>query len=314
MKGEDFLKELGFLGFVTRLKRVSDAMLHDGRRIYKELGLSIEPNWYVVFKLLQKYNQLTVTEIADKIGFAHPSVITIVNKMVQAGYLQADRCSVDSRRRLLILTDKAKNQLPEFERIWGAGVAGTKRMLADTDALAFLDLLEQRIDEEGFKSRTLKSLEKFGKVEIHEFKSKYAKDFARLNYEWISEMYVIEEHDREQLENPDESIIKDGGQILMAEINGDVVGTVALIVMEDKTFELAKMAVTATYRGFKIGEKLMQACVDYAIKVGKKSLILESNTRQIPAIRLYRKVGFREISLDPNTNYERANIRMELIL
>lgn len=314
MKEQDFLRELGFLSFVTRLKRLSDAMIHDGRRVYKELGMDIEPNWYVVFKLLERNKEMTVTEIADEIGFAHPSVITIVNKMMKRGYLESSQCSIDSRRRLLVLSDKAKENIPKFEKVWDAGVSGVKRMLSDTDALNFLDSLEEKIDEKGFKQRTLKSLEKQSEVKIHEFEDRFADDFASLNYEWISDMYEIEEHDREQLDNPEDYIISHGGQILTATISEKAVGTVALIEIDDDTFELGKMAVTPKYRGFRIGDKLMSACIDYAKKVGKKSIILESNTKQIPAIKLYRKFGFVEIPLDPNTPYERANIRMELVL
>lgn len=311
---KDFVKELDFLGFVTRLKRISDAMLHDGRRLYKELGMDIEPNWFVILKLLEQEGELPITDIANKIGFAHPSIISIVNKMTKAGYLRSKKCSEDSRRRLLTLTPKAKQKMPEFEKIWAAGTAGVKRMLDDIDALDFLEKLEERIGERGFKKRTLEELKKQGEVQISEFQNKYAKDFASLNYEWIEEYYTVEEHDREQLDNPKEYIIDHGGEIFFALLNGEVVGTVALIFVDDETFELAKMAVTSKYRGLNLGGKLMQACIDYSKSESKKRIILESNTRQIPAIRLYRKYGFEEIPLDPNTPYQRANIRMELIL
>lgn len=311
---KDFVKELDFLGFVTRLKRISDAMLHDGRRLYKELGMDIEPNWFVILKLLEKEGELPITEIANKIGFAHPSIISIVNKMTKRGYLKSTKCSADSRRRLLTLTSKARKNMPEFEKIWDAGTAGVKRMLDDIDALDFLEKLEQRIGERGFKNRTLEELKKQGEVHISEFQDKYAKDFACLNYEWIEEYYTVEEHDREQLDNPKEYIIDHGGEIFFAVLNGVVVGTVALINVKDETFELAKMAVTSKYRGLNLGGKLMQACIDYSKKAGKKRIILESNTKQIPAIRLYKKYGFKEIPLDANTPYQRANIRMELVL
>ncbi len=314
MSNHDFLAELGFLSFVTRLKRASDAMLHDGRKLYKKLGMEIEPNWYMVFRLLENEGELTITEIADHLGFAHPSVITIVNKMIKKGYLESRQCSDDSRRRLLVLSKKAKREMPEFERVWSAGVAGAKKMLADTDALAFLDLLEARIAESGFKERTLACLEEKKEVEILEFESQYAKDFAALNYEWIEEMYEVEEHDREQLENPG-YIVASGGQILVAKIDDEIVGAVALIAMNDpESFELAKMAVTRKYRGYSIGKKLMAACVNYSKEVGKKNIILESNRKQIPAIKMYKNFGFTEIEQDPKTEFARSDIRMRLDL
>ena len=138
----DFLMDLGSIAVTTRLKRVSDALLHDGKRMYRELGMDIEPNWFVVFKLLQKRGPATVTEIAEALGFSHPSVITIANKMQKAGYIDEERGKDDSRKRVLSLSDKAIKKMPEFETVWQAGTAGFKKMLADTDVLAALDILE----------------------------------------------------------------------------------------------------------------------------------------------------------------------------
>ena len=311
---KDFLTELGFLGFVTRLKRISDQMLHDGRALYKHLGMDIEPNWYVVFKLLERRGEATVGEIAETIGFSHPSVISILNRMEKAGYLKSRTCDDDSRRRILALSEKAREKLPEFENIWAAGVAGTKNLLSDVKALEFLDLLESRISEKGFRDRTLDALERNRAVTVEGYSDKWAGEFARLNYGWIEEFYEVEVHDREQLDDPKSYVVDKGGEILFALIDGAAVGAVALIEMGNGSFELAKMAVDPDYRGFGIGEKLMAGCIEYSTKAGKKSIILESNTKQIPAISLYRKFGFVEIPLDPETPYKRANIRMELVL
>ncbi len=311
---QDFVKELGLLSVITRLKRVSEAMIYDGRRLYKEHGMDIEPNWYVIFKLLEKNGEMTITEIAEKIGFAHPSVISIVNKMIKADYLEEKKCGFDNRKRLLKLTPKAVEKMPEFEKIWDAGVAGIKKMLTDLDILSFLDKLESRVSEKGFKERALNELNRPQSVEIVEFDETFAADFARLNYEWIEEYFAIEEHDREMLDNPVEFIINQGGQIFMALVGEVTVGTVALLNAPDHSFELAKMAVTTHQRGLKIGDKLMSRCLEFAKEVGKKRVFLLSNRKLIPALTLYKKFGFREIPLDPNNLYQRTDIQMELIL
>jgi GNAT superfamily N-acetyltransferase/DNA-binding MarR family transcriptional regulator len=311
---QDFLRELGLLSVVTRLKRVSEAMIHDGRRLYKELGLDIEPNWFVIFRLLEKHGELTVMEIADKIGFAHPSVISMVNKMIKAEYLQESKCGFDNRKRLLKLTPKAIERMGEFERVWNAGVSGMKRMLTDLDVLTFLDKIEDRVSESGFKQRTLNELHKPKEVVVIEFDPRYAADFGNLNYEWIKEFFVIEDHDREMLDNPIEYIINPGGQIFVALLGDEAVGTVALIKEPNESFELAKMAVTSKHRGLKIGDKLMKACLDYSKKVGKKRLFLISNRKLIPAITLYKKFGFHEVPMNQGGLYQRGDIEMELIL
>ncbi len=153
-----------------------------------------------------------------------------------------------------------------------------------------------------------------GGVRIVEFEPRFASAFAALNYEWIEKAYSVEEHDREILDHPFETIIQPGGQIFFALVSGEVAGTVALVEMDTDSFELAKMAVDPEFRGLGLGDKLMVACIEYSRAAGKRSIILESNTKQAAAIALYRKFGFHETPLDPNSQFVRANIRMELAM
>ena len=155
---KDFAEELGCLGFTMRLKRLSDALIHDGRRLYKELGLDIEPNWYVVFRLIKREGELSVTEIAERIQMAHPSVISITNKMIKSGYLYSTPCKMDNRRRVLNLTEKASQTLPQLEKIWDAGERAIIKALSDTNAMQTLSTLETRFGDKGFKDRTLTEL------------------------------------------------------------------------------------------------------------------------------------------------------------
>lgn len=155
---------------------------------------------------------------------------------------------------------------------------------------------------------------KASEVEVVGFDPAFARDFADLNYEWIAESYVVEEHDREILDHPLESVIRPGGQIFFALINEKPAGTVALIKIDDSSLELAKMAVSPDYRGLGLGDELMKACVGHAVAASNVRIVLESNTKQVAALNLYRKFGFVEIPLDPNSAFERANIRMELAI
>ncbi len=87
-------------------------------------------------------------------------------------------------------------------------------------------------------------------VRILEFEPEFAKAFAELNYEWIAKSYEIEDHDREILDEPVKHIIDPGGQIFFAIVGGEAVGTVAMIILSEDEFELAKMAVAAHFRGW----------------------------------------------------------------
>ena len=160
MENNDFVKELGYLGFTMRLKRISDAMMHEGRRLYSDLDVDIEPNWYVIFKLLKSRGAQSVTEIAESIRMAHPSVIHITNKMMDAGYLISEKDPNDSRKRVLDLSARSVKMLPEYEKIWNAGEKGVELALEGLNALEIISALEDKFFNKGFKARTLEQLKK----------------------------------------------------------------------------------------------------------------------------------------------------------
>ncbi len=155
---EDFLRELGLLGFSTRLKRLSDQLLHDGRKMYAELGEDIEPNWFVIFRLLESRGGMSVTQIAESVGLAHPSVITITNKMMDKSYLVSTKDPDDYRKRVLRLSDRAKKMLPHYQRIWDAGTKGLEKAFKEFDVLTFIDKLEEVFFSRGFKERTFEQM------------------------------------------------------------------------------------------------------------------------------------------------------------
>ncbi|NNC49523.1 MAG: GNAT family N-acetyltransferase [Flaviramulus sp.] len=152
-------------------------------------------------------------------------------------------------------------------------------------------------------------------VEIITFDKKYENDFYSLNKEWLETFFYVEPYDEEVLRNPEKYIINKGGYIFFVKLNDIVVGTVALMpVGNEGLFELTKMAVSPNYRGHKFGQKLMQHCIDYAKNIGLPKLILYSNTTLTNAIYIYRKYGFIEIPVEPNSPYKRSDIKMELLL
>mgnify|MGYP000740071334 CR=1 FL=1 len=101
--------------------------------------------------------------------------------------------------------------------------------------------------------------------------------------------------------------------IFFAVFYNEIVGTVALI-NQKSFFELSKMAVSPKYYGLKIGQKLMDYCITFAKNKQWKSITLYSNKKLIPAITLYKKVGFKEVPLEENSHYKRSNIKMLLEL
>ena len=146
-------------------------------------------------------------------------------------------------------------------------------------------------------------------IEIIDY-SEDRKEFVKsLNIEWLEKYASVEPNDIVQLSNPQSEIIDKGGLIFYALYENEIVGTVTLMKKGPAVYELSKMAVTEKFKGLTIGNKLVDFCITKARELGAGKLVLFSNTKLEPAIHLYKKFGFVEVSLG-DTVYKRANIKM----
>ena len=145
-----------------------------------------------------------------------------------------------------------------------------------------------------------------------EYNSFYQPWFEKLNRHWIEKYFWMEPIDVSVLQDPESHIIQKGGAILMASVDDEIAGTVALKYVEPGVYEFTKMAVDERFRGQKVGLALAEAAIEKAQTLGAKRIILYSSTKLVPAISLYRKLGFIEIPVDGP--YKRSDIKMQLTL
>ncbi|MDF1504550.1 GNAT family N-acetyltransferase [Roseisolibacter sp. H3M3-2] len=141
--------------------------------------------------------------------------------------------------------------------------------------------------------------------------------YRALNLAWIERHFAVEPRDRLELDDPERHVLAAGGRIFVAEVGTAdgvrVLGTCAMLREPDGACELAKMAVDEAARGRGVGRALGEAVVAAARSLGAPRVDLLSNTALVPAIALYRALGFVEVPL-PRTDYARANIKMVLDL
>ena len=148
-------------------------------------------------------------------------------------------------------------------------------------------------------------------IEIIGFRQDLAVYFTELNLAWLKKYFVVEPIDSEILSDPKRFIIDKGGYIFFATAGGEIAGTFALIKIDNDVYELSKMAVDEGFQGNKIGNRMLEFCINEVKKLNAIKLILYSNTKLKPAIHLYRKYGFTEIPLG-NSEYQRSNVKMEI--
>lgn len=154
-------------------------------------------------------------------------------------------------------------------------------------------------------------------VEIRALKpGEDATAFRTLNEEWITKHFALEAKDRETLGDPENTILRKGGQIFMVHAEGEAVGCVALIPMGEGVYELSKMTVSPRLRGQGIGRALLKYAIEQARAIGARSLFLGSNSKLPAAVHLYESMGFQHVPVErlPPMHYKRADVFMEMIL
>ena len=151
---KDYIKSLGYRALDSRLKRISDRITHDIRKLYKEMALDIEPGWYLLLRLLKENEQLTIVQIAEQLSYAHPTVVVIIKKMVAKGYVVTERDTEDQRKRLISMTEKAKEALPRMEKIWQSCDRAILQVLEEDETiLKYLDIIDEALKTSSFYER-----------------------------------------------------------------------------------------------------------------------------------------------------------------
>ena len=153
------------------------------------------------------------------------------------------------------------------------------------------------------------------KYEIINFKIEHEKHFYDLNIAWLKEFFLVEDYDQKILSNPQKHIINKGGSIFFAKKNKKIIGAVALMPTDEfDVFELTKMGVKKSFRNQGVGRLLINKCIE-KVKLDKlKKVIIYSNRKLENAIYLYKSFGFTEVELEKKSNYQRADIKLELRL
>jgi putative acetyltransferase len=83
-----------------------------------------------------------------------------------------------------------------------------------------------------------------------------------------------------------------GGSVFLANLDGAVVGAVAIKGLGASGFEFCKLVVTEAARGYGAGRALVEECAEYAEAHGGPWLYLQSFNRLAVALGLYRRMGF----------------------
>jgi len=310
-----FLHTQGELAIASRFKAISESLYATANAAYRDAGVDIDAHWFPVLRYLHVKGPATVTEIAVEIGQTHPAVSQLAAKLRKAGWITRRTDKADARRGMLELTAEAERKLDTLGPVWcairrGARAAALRGQGSLIDALGAFerDIASGRLAAEIARERERVLA---ATVEVHPFRPEWAPHFDRINTEWLERWFAVEPVDRAMLSDPKTHVIDHGGAILFAALDGEIIGTCALLKESEGVYELSKMAVETGFRGLGAGRKLVEAAIAEYERRGGTMLFLESNRRLAPALTLYESVGFvHQPAPRPGSHYQRADVYM----
>lgn len=313
----DYIRDLGALALASRMKRLVTRLNSDVKAIYAAQQIAFEPLLVPITRLLATHGPLQANEIATCLGVSQPAVTQMCNRLTKRGLITVKQQAKDRRVRRIALHAKGRELARTLEPIWLEIEKAVVQMFEECEAnlLDNLEAFEARLEHKSLSDRVLQQLARREKtpVEIVPYDPSLKDAFKRLNLEWIEKDFSVEPSDRRVLSNPQKYVLDRGGLISFAQSGDEVVGTYALLRVDARTYELAKMAVTASHQQRGIGTALLDHALAQARALGARRLVLYSNTHLAPAINLYFQKGFRVIpKTDPHNR--RANIKMQLNL
>lgn len=314
----DLLAECGHLFLGSRLKRLAERLQADAANVHRAMGVDAQPAELALLAAIHRYGPMTYTAAVAALGVSQPAVTRTASALLKRGLLVAQSDSSDQRQKTLKLTASGRALVGKASAApWPAITHAVRTLCAPLEGtlLEQVSGLERQLRDRSLEARALEVAGASRDVlAVREYSDDLAPAFHDINVEWIESMFSLEDKDREILAHPREAIVDPGGVILFVEsADLGVIGTCALMKVDEGVFELTKMGVLERARGRRAGELLLTTALARASTMNIDTLFLLTSSKCVAAIRLYEKLGFRHdaaIMKKYGATYARCDVAM----
>jgi DNA-binding MarR family transcriptional regulator len=152
----NIIDESGVLAIAVRLQRLSEQIRKDGALIYKSYDIDFEPKWFpVIFTLFHK-GVLSVVEIANEIGYTHPSTISLLKELEKQKLIRSKKDKQDERKRLILLSTKGHELILKMRPVWDLMVSVMSEITDNqNNLLKAINEVEEKLANQSFLQRAL---------------------------------------------------------------------------------------------------------------------------------------------------------------
>lgn len=151
----DILRELGTFALASRMKRLVERLKAEASRVYRDRGIDFNDSWFLAAWVLSQHDDITASEMADRLGISRPAVSQMAAGMHRKGFITYERDSADGRRRRISLTESGRETVRALEPLWQDVGDVTSEMIVSSgvDLLTGLAGIEEALDELSLSER-----------------------------------------------------------------------------------------------------------------------------------------------------------------
>jgi DNA-binding MarR family transcriptional regulator/N-acetylglutamate synthase-like GNAT family acetyltransferase len=234
-------------------------------------------------------NGCTATKVRENLGIDRGYMSRIVQKFEEEKIILKKRSSDDKRQYLLYLTDYGKE-------IFNGLVENANREVGKMiHAISKRDLSKLITSMESIESIFSKEHSSQSEVCIRSFRSGDVGYVASLHAKLYGKTYkfgrMFEYYVMKGL--TEFMINTDGGELWVAEVNGEIVGSIAITKSNDTLAQLRWFVLDENYQGLGIGKKLMETAINFCKKQSYQHVFLWTVSILVTARYLYQKYNFK---------------------
>ena len=157
----NFYKDLGFLVFGSRLKRLGDTFINDVNRVYKDHKLPFDASWFPVFYILSQKNEISIKEISDELNVSHSAISQLISNLQHKGLIRSVVSKKDARHKAITFTARGEKLLQRIKPVWNALEKAMKELVEESSNSKKI-LQSLNTIEAGIKNKNL-----FERIDAH---------------------------------------------------------------------------------------------------------------------------------------------------
>ena len=254
----------------------------------------------ILFEVAQS-DDLTATELCKELGLDAGYLSRIISGLEQQGLLERVRSEADGRQRLLRLTPDGRQAFALLDQRSRDEVAEMLGNLSESDQRRLLEAMEtiEQVFDTGLKYAGPFVLRAHEPGDMGWVTHRHGVLYAR-EYGWDERFEaLVAQIVADFINNFD----PDREHCWIAEMNGEIVGSVFVVRASDTVAKLRLLLVEPQARGMGLGTRLVEECIRFARRRGYEKLVLWTNSVLVEARHIYAKAGFTLVEQEPHHSY-----------